>query len=105
MSADYQVHDDVAVITLNNPPVNGLGLATRTAAVAGLRQAADDPAVRAIVITGAGGGLGRFLVTGSVTFLTASPTGSEPEPEPPPAAGTPPVPGTLRARRPISSSA
>jgi len=54
MSADYQVHDDVAVITLNNPPVNGLGLATRTAAVDGLRRAADDPAVRAIVITGAG---------------------------------------------------
>ena len=54
MSADYQVHDDVAVITLNNPPVNGLGLATRTAAVDGLRRAAGDPAVRAIVITGAG---------------------------------------------------
>ncbi|MBW8899407.1 MAG: enoyl-CoA hydratase/isomerase family protein [Massilia sp.] len=54
MSADYQVHDDVAVITLNNPPVNGLGLATRTAAVDGLRRAANDPAVRAIVITGAG---------------------------------------------------
>lgn len=54
MSADYQVHDDVAVITLNNPPVNGLGLATRTAAVDGLRRAAADPAVRAIVVTGAG---------------------------------------------------
>ena len=54
MSADYQVHDDVAVITLNNPPVNGLGLATRTAAVDGLRRAAADAAVRAIVVTGAG---------------------------------------------------
>jgi 3-hydroxyacyl-CoA dehydrogenase len=54
MSADYQVHDDVAVITLNNPPVNGLGLATRTAAVEGLRRAAEDAAVKAIVITGAG---------------------------------------------------
>jgi len=54
MSADYQVIDDIAVITLNNPPVNGLGLATRTAAVEGLRRAADDPAVKAIVITGAG---------------------------------------------------
>jgi len=54
MSADYQVHGDVAVIALNNPPVNGLGLATRTAAVDGLRRAAGDPAVRAIVITGAG---------------------------------------------------
>jgi 3-hydroxyacyl-CoA dehydrogenase len=54
MSADYQVIDDVAVITLNNPPVNGLGLATRTAAVEGLNRAARDPAVKAIVITGAG---------------------------------------------------
>jgi 3-hydroxyacyl-CoA dehydrogenase len=54
MSADYQVIDDVAVITLNNPPVNGLGLATRTAAVEGLRRAAGDPAVKAIVIAGAG---------------------------------------------------
>jgi len=54
MSADYQVHGSVAVITLNNPPVNGLGLATRTAAVAGIRQAEADPSVTAIVITGAG---------------------------------------------------
>ncbi|SDD50946.1 short chain enoyl-CoA hydratase /3-hydroxyacyl-CoA dehydrogenase [Massilia sp. PDC64] len=54
MSADYQVIDDVAVITLNNPPVNGLGLATRTAAVEGLNRATQDPAVKAIVITGAG---------------------------------------------------
>ena len=54
MSADYQVHDNVAVITLNNPPVNGLGLATRTAAVAALRRAEDDDAVTAVVLTGAG---------------------------------------------------
>ena len=54
MSADYQVQDNVAVITLNNPPVNGLGLATRTAAVEALQRAENDPAVKAIVITGAG---------------------------------------------------
>ncbi|WP_332878601.1 3-hydroxyacyl-CoA dehydrogenase NAD-binding domain-containing protein [Massilia sp. S19_KUP03_FR1] len=54
MSADYQVHDNVAVITLNNPPVNGMGLATRTAAVAALRRAQDDGAIVAIVLTGAG---------------------------------------------------
>jgi 3-hydroxyacyl-CoA dehydrogenase len=54
MSADYQVQNNVAVITLNNPPVNGLGLATRTAAVEALQRAEDDPAVKAIVITGAG---------------------------------------------------
>ena len=29
MSANYEVRGDVAVITLNNPPVNGLGYATR----------------------------------------------------------------------------
>ena len=54
MSADYQVHGSVAVITLNNPPVNGLGLETRTAAVNGIRTALADDAVKAIVITGAG---------------------------------------------------
>jgi 3-hydroxyacyl-CoA dehydrogenase len=54
MTAEYQVHGAVAVITLNNPPVNGMGLATRTAAVAGIERALADAAVKAIVITGAG---------------------------------------------------
>ena len=54
MTAQYQVHGDVAVITLNNPPVNGLGLSTRQGVVAGLEQAEADAAVKAIVITGAG---------------------------------------------------
>lgn len=54
MSAEYQVNGSVAVITLANPPVNGLGLATRTAAVAGIKQALADDAIKAIVITGAG---------------------------------------------------
>ncbi|MEY2770333.1 MAG: Fatty acid oxidation complex subunit alpha [Pseudomonadota bacterium] len=54
MSAEYQVHGDVAVISLDNPPVNGLGLATRQAITDGLQRANDDAAVRAIVITGKG---------------------------------------------------
>ena len=54
MSADYEVRGKVAVITLNNPPVNGLGLTTRVAAVDGIRKAEADDAVRAIVLTGAG---------------------------------------------------
>jgi 3-hydroxyacyl-CoA dehydrogenase len=54
MSADYAVHGDVAVITLNNPPVNGLGLATRQAFMQGLDQAVANDAVKAIVVTGAG---------------------------------------------------
>jgi 3-hydroxyacyl-CoA dehydrogenase len=54
MTAEYQVHGDVAVITMNNPPVNGLGLATRIGIASGLERANADPAVKAIVITGAG---------------------------------------------------
>jgi 3-hydroxyacyl-CoA dehydrogenase len=54
MTAEYQVDGAVAVITLNNPPVNGLGLATRRAIVEGLDKANADAAVKAIVITGAG---------------------------------------------------
>jgi len=54
MSADYAVHGSIAVISLNNPPVNGLGLATRTAAIEGIRRAQEDAAVTAVVLTGAG---------------------------------------------------
>ncbi len=54
MSAEYQVHGDVAVITMKNPPVNGLGLAVRQGIAEGLEKANRDPAVLAIVITGAG---------------------------------------------------
>jgi 3-hydroxyacyl-CoA dehydrogenase len=54
MSADYKVHGDVAVISLNNPPVNGLGLATRQAIADGVEKALADKAVKAIVLTGQG---------------------------------------------------
>jgi len=54
MTADYQVQGDIAVITLNNPPVNGLGYATRIALTQGLAQANADTAVKAIVLTGVG---------------------------------------------------
>jgi 3-hydroxyacyl-CoA dehydrogenase len=54
MTAEYQVHGDVAVITLNNPPVNGLGISTRKGITEGLAKAESDAKVKAIVITGAG---------------------------------------------------
>ncbi len=54
MTAEYQVNGATAIITLNNPPVNGLGHSTRSAIVKGILQAQDDPAVTAIIITGAG---------------------------------------------------
>jgi 3-hydroxyacyl-CoA dehydrogenase len=54
MSAHYDVRGPVAVITLDNPPVNGLGYATRVAIAAGVEKALADPAVKAVVLTGAG---------------------------------------------------
>ncbi|MEK8052106.1 3-hydroxyacyl-CoA dehydrogenase NAD-binding domain-containing protein [Ideonella sp. DXS22W] len=54
MSASYEVRDGVAVITLNNPPVNGLGYDTRRGIADGIERANGDAAVKAIVVTGAG---------------------------------------------------
>ncbi|OOG39704.1 3-hydroxyacyl-CoA dehydrogenase NAD-binding domain-containing protein [Polaromonas sp. A23] len=54
MTAKYEVHGSVAVITLDNPPVNGLGHATRLGITDGLQKANADAAVKSIVITGAG---------------------------------------------------
>ncbi len=54
MSASYETRGNVAVITLNNPPVNGLGYATRLAVAQGLEQAQADASVVAVVLTGAG---------------------------------------------------
>ncbi|SDM41462.1 3-hydroxyacyl-CoA dehydrogenase NAD-binding domain-containing protein [Polaromonas sp. JS666] len=54
MTTLYEVHGGVAVITLSNPPVNGLGHATRLSLTDNLQKANADAAVKAIVITGAG---------------------------------------------------
>ncbi|HET7088798.1 MAG TPA: 3-hydroxyacyl-CoA dehydrogenase NAD-binding domain-containing protein [Anaerolineae bacterium] len=52
----YQSHDTVAVITLDNPPVNGLGYDVRSGIVAGIDRARADPQVKAVVLIGAGKG-------------------------------------------------
>ncbi len=67
MGASYEVRGQVAVITLNNPPVNGLGYDTRVGIAQGVDQAVADPAVVAIVITGAG----KFLAM-PLTMLRAN---------------------------------
>jgi len=54
MTAHYQVQGDIALITLDNPPVNGLGHATRVGIAEGMAKALSDAAVQAIIITGAG---------------------------------------------------
>ena len=54
MSATCEIHGSVAVITLDNPPVNGLGYDTRRTFAAHVQAADANPDVTAIVITGAG---------------------------------------------------
>ena len=48
----YTLQGPVAVLTLNNPPVNGLGHALRSGIVSALDRALADPAVTAVVLTG-----------------------------------------------------
>ena len=56
MSAHYRADGAVAVITLDNPPVNGMGHATRAALGAGVAQARwPRPSIRAIVVAGSKG--------------------------------------------------
>ena len=54
MTAHCAHRGRVAVITLDNPPVNGLGYDTRRAFAAHVQAADADPEVAAIVVTGAG---------------------------------------------------
>jgi len=54
MGASYELRGEVAVVMLDNPPVNGMGYETRKAFAAGIERAQADPAVRAIVVSGAG---------------------------------------------------
>jgi len=50
--ASYAVRDGIAVITMDNPPVNGLGNALRAGLMDGLNKADADPAVKGVVIIG-----------------------------------------------------
>ena len=51
-AARYEIDGDVAVIVIDNPPVNALGHAVRAAVFDALDRAVADPAVAAIVLTG-----------------------------------------------------
>jgi 3-hydroxyacyl-CoA dehydrogenase len=48
------ITDGVAVVEIDNPPVNALSNAVRAGMKAALEQAAADPAVQAIVVAAAG---------------------------------------------------
>jgi len=49
---DYRTEGEIAVITMNSPPVNGLGLELRSGILAGLDRANANAAVTAIVLIG-----------------------------------------------------
>ena len=53
MTAEYKVHGDVAVISMNNPPVNGLGHATRVGLTDGLAKANADAAIVQLALAAA----------------------------------------------------
>ena len=109
MSANYELRGDVAVITMDNPPVNGLGYDTRRGIVDGLDKALADAKVKAIVVTGAG----KAFSGGADIREFGSPKAIAP-PERGPRARNPGrpvrapesarIPGHLRARRPGSGT-
>jgi len=51
-STQYDVRGTIAVVTLDNPPVNGLGYSLRSGIVAGLDKALADDKIKAIVLIG-----------------------------------------------------
>ncbi|QGZ96201.1 3-hydroxyacyl-CoA dehydrogenase NAD-binding domain-containing protein [Terricaulis silvestris] len=54
MSVDYAIEGDVAVLTINHPPVNALSLVVREGLKAGIQKGLADQNVRAIVVLGGG---------------------------------------------------
>ena len=52
--ADLTLEGDIAVLTINSPPVNALSAAVREGLAEGIRKAAADPAAKAVVLICAG---------------------------------------------------
>lgn len=76
MTATTQVQDGVAVITIDNPPVNSMSHAARKGIVDGIGQALEDASVKAIVLIGKGKGFcaGAEIKEFNTPAATAEPT-------------------------------
>jgi len=67
----FENHQDIAVLAINNPPLNELSTETCNALQAAMERAENDASIRAIVIIGAGNtfaagvGVGKFLSNSS----------------------------------------
>src|ERR1700726_1410122 len=55
-NVDFEASGAVALLRLDNPPVNSLGHELRRSIVDALARAEDDPAVKAVVLIGSGKG-------------------------------------------------
>ena len=69
---EYAVRDGVAVIAVNNPPVNALSVGVPQGIVDGVARAGADPAVGAIVLVGAGRG---FIAGADISEFFNPPAG------------------------------
>ncbi|UXY31055.1 3-hydroxyacyl-CoA dehydrogenase NAD-binding domain-containing protein [Streptomyces sp. HUAS TT20] len=76
MSTQYSVIGRTAILRLDNPPVNGLGHATRQGTVQGLHRALDSGDVDAVVLTGREGffSAGADITEFGTPRTTAEPT-------------------------------
>jgi 3-hydroxyacyl-CoA dehydrogenase len=54
MTVDYELQGAIAVLTIDNPPVNALSVAVRQGLLDAIRRAASDQAVAAVVVIGKG---------------------------------------------------
>jgi 3-hydroxyacyl-CoA dehydrogenase len=71
--ADLAVEDNIAVLTLNSPPVNALSAAVRDGIAAGLTQVAGDESVHALVLICAGR---TFIAGADITEFGKPPQGA-----------------------------
>ena len=52
MSVHVEIKGNIAIFTMENPPVNGLGISTRLGLLESLSKALDDEKIQSIVVTG-----------------------------------------------------
>ena len=62
----YQLRDQVAIVTVDNPPVNALSPGVPEAIEAAVARAAQDPGARAVVLIGAGS---TFIAGADIRFF------------------------------------
>lgn len=68
-AVNYRLDGNVAVLEVDNPPVNAASIHVREGLGKALKQAASDPKVKALVLTGANG---MFLADADITDISRS---------------------------------